>query len=49
MESPAAATIALEKAITCICQIENMLEYVIQNTSDSDKTKDVLIITQHCN
>lgn len=47
MKSPAAATTALEKAITCICQLENMLDYVIEHTSDSDKTKDVLIITQH--
>lgn len=37
---------ALEKAINCICQLEDMLAYVIKHLPEDDESKNVLIVTK---
>lgn len=36
--------VTIQQAITCICQLEHGLNYVIKNTNDKDDTKEVLIL-----
>ncbi|MEZ6853025.1 hypothetical protein [Halodesulfovibrio aestuarii] len=38
----------LEKAISFICQLEEMLAYVIKHSNEDDETKTALIVTKQC-
>lgn len=36
--------VTIQKAITCICQLDSGLDYIIKNMSDQSEDKDMLIL-----
>ncbi|WP_430735182.1 hypothetical protein [Halodesulfovibrio aestuarii] len=48
MDSSQTTPRPLEKAINCICQLEDMLAYVIKHINEDDETKTALIVTKQC-
>lgn len=44
MQTEPTTELTIQKAITCICQLDSGLDYIIKNMSDQSEDKDMLIL-----